>query len=482
MLSTSPGVIVNRLGRILSSREYYTPVLWGAAAFLVGILPHVFFESTWDSLGYVQAYQAIIDGSFRIPLPDGSWHILAVHFWPLGFLIVPLFAVFPGYAVLVACQSAWLAAAIPALDRLLALRKIEGTGRRILLAGWMFNPILWGIHLESREGFQFLTLCIPLLLWGQWAWESRRDKSFLGMGLALLMVREDVALTVIAWCLFLLIKDRRRKVVMVLALVAMIWFPVSLFVVIKQFNGGAYIVGSWGYEWAGSTPAQVAWHVLTHPLSSLLHMATGSRIAAVAIWIGGTLAGPVFSPMWILPAIPQLGINFLSDFPNFHLPLFRYSAPILPFFWLAVVDVCWRHPRWLKAVRFLPWCLPLLLLALASRWVRDVHPDTIAVLSCLESEMPSGMDLTVTNYKGISRLWRQDRTVSTMDKGTARDRAIPLKPWILIDHVRGTLNLFPLDEIAPLEARLRGTPTHELKWEKAGLSLWGPMGKTPPCP
>ncbi len=458
------------------------PVAWGVAAFLVGMIPHRFFESTWDSLGYVQAYQAILDGSFRIPAADTTWPIFAVHFWPLGIVLTPLFALFPGYAVLVACQSAWLAASIPAMDRLLRLRNFTDRHRKVLLAGWMFHPLLWGIHLESREAFQFLTLSIPLVLWGQWAFETRRTKLFLALGLALLLLREDLALTVIAWCALLLIRDRRRKEVAVLLGCALVWFPFTVLVVIPHFHGGAYQVGAWGYEWAGSTPGQVAWQVLTHPASSMIHMISLSRVAAVGAWLMGMMGGPLLSPAWLIPALPQLGVNFLSDFPNFHLPLFRYSAPILPFLWLSAIDGVGKYPRLIHAVRILPYCVPLLLVVLLSRWVRDVRTDTMAVLTCLEREMPKGMDLTVTNYKGITRLWKEDRVLSTMDKETASHRNIPLKPWILIDHVRGTLNLFPLEEIPPLEQRLRESSTHKLKWEKAGLALWGPVGSTAPCP
>jgi uncharacterized membrane protein len=460
----------------------WLPFAWGFALFAIGILPHVFFESTWDSLGYVQAYQAIVDGSFRIALADTTWHVFAVHFWPLGVLLTPLFAVFPGYVVLVACQSAWVAASLPALRRLMARRELTDKKQQILTFAWMANPLLWGIHLESREGFQLLTACIPLILWGQWAWEERRNKTFLAIGIAMLLLREDVALTVGAWCLFLLLKDWRRKSTWTLLVAASVWFPFVLLVVVRYFSGGAYQVGAWGFEWAGATPGQVMVHVVMHPFSTLGHMLNGSRLAAVGIWLLGTAAGPVFSPLWVLPALPQLGVNFLSDQPNFHLPVFRYSAPALPFLWLAAIDSANRMPILVKALKLLPWTLPLVLAALGSKWVGNVKSETVAVMSCLERELPSGIVLGVTNYKGVTRLWEQDRRITALDKETAKDTAIDLHPWVLIDHGRGSLNLFGLDDIAPLEKRLESGARHHLHWQKAGLSLWGPADASPPCP
>lgn len=468
--------------RFMKNPNVLAPVLWFFGAFLLGIVPHIFFQSTWDSLGYVQAYQAVVDGSWRIPLADTSWHVFSVHFWPLGLLLTPLFLLFPGYWILVLCQSAWLAASIPALRRLLELRPISDKLRSTLMIAWMCHPFLLGMHTESREGFQLLTMCIPLFFWGQWAWESGKSRVFFAIGVALLLVREDVALTVAAWSVFLLIKDRKRKEVWALLAISLAWFPFVLSVVVRHFNGGAYQVGAWGYEWAGNTPAEIVTHLVGHPFSSLAHMSTPTRFAAIAAWIGGSLGGAILAPIWLIPALPQLGVVLLSDFPNIPLPIYRYSAPILPFMWLAAVEVVSRYPARLGwAAKLLPWSLAILLPGLLSVWVRDVHMNTSSVMSCLERELPNGTDLTVTNYRGITRLWGQDRTITTMDTETAKDPRIPLKPWILIDHSRKKIGLFPPEEIPALEARLRTTPTHRLHWEQAGFSLWGPIDAVPPC-
>lgn len=469
-------------GWLFDSR--WTPIIWGLLAFVLGIVPHLCFESTCDSLLHLQALQAIWDGSFRISYQGTPVHVFSAHVWPIGLVLAPLVALFPGYATLIALQSAALASTIPAMRRLLALRPLSETTRRILLLAWMFHPLLWAIHLENRESYQLPTFAIALFLWGQWAWETRKTALFLALGVTLLLLREDVALTVAFWGLFLALKDRTRPVAgILLSLLALAWFLFALKVAVPHFTDKAYSLSGWGYEWAGNTPAEVVRHIIVHPIASALHMFSSTRLLAAGLWIACTLGGFLVSPLWLLPALPQLGIDFLSDTPRIHLPLFRYSAPILPFLWLATLDVMARHPRcWITPARLLPLTAPLLVLGLWSRWIPDVKPATIATLHCLERNLPRHAELSMTSFRGISRLWSPGRIVSMLDDSSAGDSTIPLSPWVLQDRARQPSPIFGASGHAPLEARLRLSRAHRLMWNRDGMVLWGPANAQVPCP
>jgi len=468
-------------GWLLDSR--WPPIIWGLLAFGLGIFPHLCFESTCDSLLHLQALQAIWDGSFRIPYQGTPVHVFSAHVWPIGIVLAPLVALLPGYATLIALQSAALASTIPAMRRLLALRPLSETVQRILLFAWMFHPLLWAIHLENRESYQLPTFAIALFLWGQWAWETRKTALFLALGIVLLLLREDVALTVAFWGLFLTLKDRKRPAASIfLSSLALAWFLFALKVAVPHFTNGAYNLNGWGYDWAGSTPAEVVRHVIVHPIASALHMFSPTRLLAAGLWIAGTLGAFLISPLWLLPALPQLGINFLSDTPRIHLPLFRYSAPILPFLWLATLDAMAQHPRGITPARLLPLVTPFLVLGLWSRWIPDVKPATVATLHCLERDLPRHAELSMTSFRGISRLWSPGRVVSMLDDTTARDSTIPLPPWVLQDHARQPSPIFGKSSHVPLEMRLRRSQKHQLMWNRGGMALWGPVNAQVPCP
>jgi len=330
-----------RLGRTLAGSLTF---LAFAAYASISVYRHEHYASNaFDLAVQDQTVWGYSQGEFIYNTVLGIPNLLGDHFHPILVVLAPFMWVWNSAEVLLVAQAVLLAiAGIP----------IYLWGERELgpFAGLAYQAaylVFWGVLAGVVYDFHHAVFAVPAISTALYATLTRRNWLLIPAVAWAMLTREDVALTLIALGLFIVVVQRRWIVGVALMAVNAIWLGALLSIVIPRLGGGvAY--RHWTYDALGSGPGSAALFVLSHPIDSLkLLFAPASK---TRVWIGSFAAFallPLVSPV-LLVALPSFLERFWSSSPNFWSFHFQYSmvpAPILAF---AAIDTCSRANRLLR--------------------------------------------------------------------------------------------------------------------------------------
>jgi uncharacterized membrane protein len=319
-----------------------TAVGFALVVFLLSWYRHASYHSSTLDLGvYDQAVWKL--AHFRAPaLSTIGWDAFADHLSLVLFAFVPCYWVAASPLWLLGAQAVALGLGFlalgPALDAL-------GVGRRWRFAfsvAYLASPLLWNAALYD---FHPTTLAVPILLVGLRAAALDHRRALVLSMAGLLVLRDDLALAVVAMALFGytgLSKERRR---LRLALIAL---PLGW-----MLGAGllAAVLGSdrhWAfhYGYLAATPSGA----VLHPVHTLIRLLPGLwRADNAGLVLLGLLLPlgllPAFAPRRLaLVAIPSLPL-LASSHSQFHSVRFHYDAFLFPFLLMAAATGVARTGR-----------------------------------------------------------------------------------------------------------------------------------------
>lgn len=269
---------------------------------------------------------------------DASLHSqFGIHLSPFFLLLEPIYRWRPLPSTLLALQAAFLGlAALPLYA--LARRRIGTMGAGLLGLAWLLQPIVIGAPLT---GFHDLAFAPFFLLAAFWAMSRERGFLYLGAILALMSIREDLAILVMALGVAALFLKSPGPYAMGSIVLGGAWFAVATIGVMPGYQTTtllaapdiflAQYLGTWG-----ATPTDMLVNMATHPLDFLRQLT--SREALLYLL---TLLRPMGflvllpDPSWIA-AIPTLLLNMVSEGTALKSPLGRYSLPVVAVFFAAL--------------------------------------------------------------------------------------------------------------------------------------------------
>ena len=286
-----------------------------------------------------------------------GFSLLADHFSPILAALAPFYWIFDGPQTLLVAQAVLFALAIPPLW--LFTRRAFGGGRKAVAAAYLVAvayALSWPI--ASALAFNFHEVAFAPVLTAvalERLQAGRLRTALIALG-ALLLVKEDMGLFVAGIGLYLAVSrrvvSRQRLVAAVLVVggVAYTWLATD--VLIPAFGGHAN--GYWAYQALGNNVPQAAWHLVTHPVSSLRLLVTPHVKLDTMLWLVGAFCFlPLLSPI-TLAALPLLLERMLaSTFQNWWVTSFQYNAYLVVILLCAAVDGAARLDRWLLARRHL---------------------------------------------------------------------------------------------------------------------------------
>lgn len=192
--------------------------------------------------------------------------------------------------------------------------------------GYLFYPPLQKANMFDFHG---VTLATTFLLAMFYFWIKKRyGWSFLFVFLALI-TKEQVGLTTAFFGLytFFFTAKNQRKTAFSFWIVAtsLMWFVLSVFVIIPYFRGGSEHFALEYYR-ALSSPINIS--------QRLFGVSTWSYLLSL---LGPTGFLSLLSPLQLLIAAPEFGINLLSGNPNLRNIYYHYTSVITPFVYISSI-------------------------------------------------------------------------------------------------------------------------------------------------
>jgi uncharacterized membrane protein len=323
---------------------------------------------------------------------------LAVHVEPILLPISLLYLIHAGPETLLIFQT--LALTLGALPVFLLARRwlprwpLVGV---VLVLCYLTSPVLIG---ENLFDFHAVTLATPLLLAAVLAMDARRYGWFLlTAGLAALC-KEDIGITVAILGLFIAFGKahrteragrtagfptgrgggrtaavpggrggvlqwvgctaavpggrggvfqralagirghKRRWFGLTVAAVSFAWSLICFFVIIPHYLHSPQVGNNFWQRYAGlgNTPGEALLHLLTQPWLIFTAILTLGKLRYVFnLLMSSGLIG-LLAPLALLPALPELGINLLSNKPDQYSGVYHYNAVLLAFLMVAAIQ------------------------------------------------------------------------------------------------------------------------------------------------
>jgi uncharacterized membrane protein len=378
-----------------------------------------------------EAVRAYAHGRLPIvPLKGPDADLLGDHFSPIWATLAPVYRIFPTVYTLLLAQAALLALGVVPLVRWAAREVGVGEG---IVTGVGYG-LSWGI--ASAVGFDVheVAFAVPLLSYAAVALAHRRWHAAVAWALPLLLVKEDLGLTVAAVGLYIAFHGARRVGLATAAIGALgTWLEMD--VLIPAANHGRY-----GYT------GSLAGSLLDPGRAGFAHAALAfvtpeTKLNTVLLLLAPTAFLAVRSPLLLL-VVPTLAWRFLSADPAYWGTGFQYSAVLMPIVFAAFVDTLIRlrgtgDRRAATIIRvglivslsvsvLLLHSFPLANLARPSWWRDDPR---IAAADRVMGLIPDGASVAATNWL-VPQLTDRD-TVTLFQKTTAIAR--PLPDWVLVD-------------------------------------------------
>jgi len=335
---------------------------------------HRLATRSWDLAIFEQAIRGYADlGMPIVDVKGPGFNLLGDHFSPLLVVFAPFYRLFPGPETLLIGQALLVGFSVAVVTRL-AIRHL---GNAAGIAVGVAYGLSWGIQSAINFDFHEVCLAVPLLaLAGEAYLAGRWHRVAVWAGL-LLLVKEDMGLTVAALGVAIVLTGARRWGIGLLAAGAG-GFALTVFVVVPAVNpDGSYAYWSRLGSGGGGGP-------LLERLTSMPEqlLTPGTKVETLLLTLAITALIAVCSPFLLL-AVPTLAWRFLGDNEYYWGTDWHYSLTLMPILFVALVDgvVRARASRWswLRAyARFVPAIALVVALALCLQFpFRDlIRPET----------------------------------------------------------------------------------------------------------
>ncbi|MFI0922998.1 DUF2079 domain-containing protein [Streptomyces sp. NPDC021012] len=379
--------------------------------FLYSWVQYAYFRTpSWDLGIFGQSVRAYAE--FRAPVVDikgPGFPILGDHFSPVTALLAPLYWIWPSPASLLLGQAALFAASAVVVGR--TTQQVLGS-RAAGIGLTIAYGLSWGLQEAVKSDFHEIAFAVPLLaltcralLLGRWtaaaAWSA-----------PLVLVKEDMGLTVAVVGAVLFLKGQ-KKLGAALAGFGTAAFALTVLVLIPA----ASKLGQYDYwskiEKTGTGADTSFGQVVAGALGS------GERWEMVfyLFAIVGFLA--LRSPL-VLLVLPTLGWRFLSQDPNHWGMHWHYSAVLMPVVFLALVDG-------VRSARTSPraWLVS---------YGKVVIPVAVAVSLTLAANLPLRELLKSETYRTETRTTEARAAVAAVPEGASVEADVPLLAHLTADH------------------------------------------------
>ncbi|MEY9963260.1 putative membrane protein [Streptacidiphilus sp. MAP12-16] len=452
---------------------------WGLAGVffalycVLSVRRHQRMQSAGFDLGiFEQGIRAYAHGHAPVTLLKGpGFNLLGDHFHPLLVVFAPFYRLFPSPLTLLVGQAALAAVAIVPL---------VGWAHRVRgpkVSAWIGLAFgaSWGMAELNHFDFHEVCLAVPLLAFALAAAGQQRWKAAAGWGLPLLLVKEDLGLTLALLGGYIAWKGVGRgpkRLGWALVAVGVLGSALEMLVILPSMNAhGSF--DYWNEIASGSTQASV--HANT-PLQTVLHTFwPPEKYGTVLMLLAPTAFVALRSPL-VLLLLPTLGWRFVSANPHYWGTLYHYNATLMVIVFAAAIHALDRDRAVLRG-RLLRWlCAASAVFTAVTVPIYPLHeaflprtwttPAQVGTAAAIMARIPDGAGVATSN-----RLAAQlaGRTQVSLICSEAPPAAPP--EWVLLDATDPTEWPCPMPRMAAEVAADQSSGRYHLITRQDGITL-----------
>ncbi|HJQ84110.1 MAG TPA: DUF2079 domain-containing protein, partial [Candidatus Binatia bacterium] len=313
----------------------------------------------WDLAIFSQILWSLAHGSAESSLLH--LHFLGNHANFLAYALVPAWALVPHPGLLLALKAACCTLAVVPLHRLARARCGEPVALALVAAFLLYAPLT---HVLAGE-FDYEAIAPLLLLWLWVAFLERRRGLFVAAMVPVLLLKENMPLLVAAFGIAGLLIDARKRWWAGVTVVSLVWFAVTVFVIVPAARGGSASVYWTLYGHLGSSPREILTTLLLDPGRTAKLVFSAESLGWLAQLVAPLGAFAILGADAMLLALPVLAQDLLSSNTGARTIYYHYVATLTPFVFVATVLGIARLRRLLPRARWLSPAIAAVVLASA---------------------------------------------------------------------------------------------------------------------
>lgn len=213
----------------------------------------------------------------------------------------------------------------------------------LLVFAWVVYPATSQFVYSGSYGFRWGNLCLLLDFIALACWVSRRPGWALALAVWAMLIKEEAAIVVGMFGLYLALFERRRLAGAALTAFAFGFFLLVSSVIVPRANAGEYALMRF-FDQLGATKWQIALSPLTRPAAFW-----GRLFESGSFYFAGALLAPLLFFPLRKPSVLFIGaLTFVFDClnPIFKNICFHYQAALLPVvFWALARALAGREPN-----------------------------------------------------------------------------------------------------------------------------------------
>jgi uncharacterized membrane protein len=298
---------------------------------LLASLEHRAFETGRFDLGNM--VQAVWSTAHGRPLDvtelDGDQiNRLGAHVDPLLAAFAPLWWLWPSPTMLLVVQAIVIAlGALPVFWLARKHLRSQWMPALFALAYLLYAPVQW----LALDEFHAVALACPFLLYALWYLDEERLLAALPFLALAALTKEELPLVVAGLGVWYALARGHRLAGALIAVAGTALTAFYLTVVMPHYRGGDAPAFYDRYDAVGGSPGGIVKTLFTDPVV-LLQALTESRDLTYLLQLALPLAGLFLAaPLLLIPALPELAANLLSETATQTSIEFHYTAPIIPF-------------------------------------------------------------------------------------------------------------------------------------------------------
>lgn len=265
-----------------------------------------------------------------------SIHWFSAHFTPIIFIAyIPYFYFFPYSETLFILNTLYLAST--SIPLFLISRKYLSISQSYLISTiFLFYPSIYYINIY---GPAYLELSIPLITWLIYFYEKKYFKIFFLIIILCLSIREEVALLISFFGLFIIFK-KEYFIGSAVFILSIFYFLIVFFFIIPYFSGYEVTLNSSVYAgWGGDSPFAKVLSLLKNPLLAWQYIEI-TRLGNIVLFLIPTLFSSLLYLPSLLITLPNVIITFLSDSVTHYSFTLYYLSPSIPFiFYSSIIGI-----------------------------------------------------------------------------------------------------------------------------------------------
>ncbi len=313
--------------------------------FFFSSLRHILFNSHAFDLGIFDNGIYLISQGKEPYVSFRNLHILGDHSAWILYFIALFYLIYPTIYWLFVIQAFTLSVAILPIYHLSKLYNLSNYQAKTVCLIYLLYPLIFNVNLFD---FHPEVIAIPLFFTAILTAKLNKFNWFIICIVLILGCKAVLALNIIALGIWLILGQKRKKLGIFAIIMGLAWFIIATQLIIPHFSGEEVAAVN-RYAFLGDSVTEIGLNLILKPnliLSHLFTLANLEYLLLLFVPFVPVLAWQKFS--YLIPALPTLLLNLITDYQPQKDLVHQYSLPIIPFLILVVIASLASKKTWFK--------------------------------------------------------------------------------------------------------------------------------------